>query len=208
MPIEFRCVQCGKLLRTGDGSEGRQAQCPACETLNTVPTTPEPEPITAETLGPAQSFQPVQMHSPAEKIQIAAQRVAAPAICLIVVSSLGMVLQLLGLVVNFLMLNNDVPHNQPGMQFQGDMPVEVQVAINVGSAVLGIAFGIVVLIGAIKMKNLKSYGLSMAAAIIAMLPCISPCCVLGLPFGIWAIVVLVDPEVKAAFYSQEQVVNC
>jgi hypothetical protein len=32
-----------------------------------------------------------------------------------------------------------------------------------------------------------------------MIPCISPCCLLGLPIGIWALVVLLKPEVKAAF---------
>ena len=37
------------------------------------------------------------------------------------------------------------------------------------------------------------------ATIIAMVPCISPCCLVGLPIGIWALVVLMKPEVKAAF---------
>jgi hypothetical protein len=51
------------------------------------------------------------------------------------------------------------------------------------------------------MKKLESYSFAMAAAIIAMIPCISPCCLLGLPFGIWALVVLGDGSVKAAFQS-------
>jgi len=38
-----------------------------------------------------------------------------------------------------------------------------------------------------------------AASIIAMIPCVSPCCCLGLPFGIWALVVLARPAVKSAF---------
>ena len=37
MPIDFRCSQCGKLLRTGDDTAGRQAECPACGALTTVP---------------------------------------------------------------------------------------------------------------------------------------------------------------------------
>jgi hypothetical protein len=40
----------------------------------------------------------------------------------------------------------------------------------------------------------------MAASIIAMIPCVSPCCLLGLPIGIWALVVLMKPEVKSAFH--------
>jgi len=61
--------------------------------------------------------------------------------------------------------------------------------------------GVLVFIGAMKMKNLENYSLAMAAAIVAVIPCISPCCLLGLPFGIWALVVLNDSSVKAAFRS-------
>ena len=35
--------------------------------------------------------------------------------------------------------------------------------------------------------------------IIAMIPCVSPCCILGLPFGWSALQVLNDPKVAAAF---------
>ena len=65
--------------------------------------------------------------------------------------------------------------------------------------IVNLALGVVVIVGAVKMKNLESYGFAMASAIIAMVPCISPCCLLGLPFGIWALVVLSDAGVKAAF---------
>ena len=37
MPIEFRCTQCNKLLRTGDDTAGKQAKCPECGTVMTVP---------------------------------------------------------------------------------------------------------------------------------------------------------------------------
>lgn len=37
MAIEFRCTQCGKLLRTGDDTAGKQAQCPGCGTIMTIP---------------------------------------------------------------------------------------------------------------------------------------------------------------------------
>jgi len=48
MPIEFRCTQCDKLLRTADDTAGKQAKCPACGTLLTIPAAaagpPSPEP--------------------------------------------------------------------------------------------------------------------------------------------------------------------
>ncbi len=43
MPIEFDCRVCGRRLRTPDGTEGKEAKCPACETVQTIPGTPEAE---------------------------------------------------------------------------------------------------------------------------------------------------------------------
>ena len=37
MSIEFRCTQCQRLLRTGDDAAGKQAQCPGCGMVLTVP---------------------------------------------------------------------------------------------------------------------------------------------------------------------------
>lgn len=59
--------------------------------------------------------------------------------------------------------------------------------------------GVVMAFGAIRMLSLRSHGLAMVSCILAMVPCLSPCCVLGLPVGIWAAVVLNRAEVKAAF---------
>ncbi len=49
MPIEFRCTQCGKLLRTGDDTAGKQAKCPACGTLLVIP---EPGVAVLQPIGP------------------------------------------------------------------------------------------------------------------------------------------------------------
>ncbi|HZN35674.1 MAG TPA: hypothetical protein VFB80_17715, partial [Pirellulaceae bacterium] len=37
MPIEFHCSQCNQLLRVPDASAGKNARCPKCQTLMTVP---------------------------------------------------------------------------------------------------------------------------------------------------------------------------
>ncbi len=42
MPIEFRCSQCNRLLRTRDDTAGKQAKCPECGTVLTIPTPGEP----------------------------------------------------------------------------------------------------------------------------------------------------------------------
>ena len=45
MPIEFDCPQCGKLLRTPDGSSGQAAKCPSCGMVINVPEPHENEPL-------------------------------------------------------------------------------------------------------------------------------------------------------------------
>lgn len=54
-------------------------------------------------------------------------------------------------------------------------------------------------LGAISMIRLTSYRSSYSAAILSVIPVCSPCFVLGIPFGIWAIVVLNRPTVKQRF---------
>jgi hypothetical protein len=59
------------------------------------------------------------------------------------------------------------------------------------------------MIGAgVKMMSLSGRGLGITAAIVAMVPCLSGCCILGLPIGIWTLVVLSKPEVQAAFAAR------
>ena len=43
--------------------------------------------------------------------------------------------------------------------------------------------------------------LSVAAVVLSMIPCLGPCCYLGVPVGAWALVVLLDADVKASFTS-------
>lgn len=64
---------------------------------------------------------------------------------------------------------------------------------------LGLVFSIVIGLGGWMMMSMRSYGLAMAAAVLASLPCSSPCCLIGIIGGIWGAVVLMNPEVKAAF---------
>jgi hypothetical protein len=56
-----------------------------------------------------------------------------------------------------------------------------------------------VFLGALKMRGLQSYGLAMTSGILSLIPCCGPCVCVGIPLGIWALVVLRKPEVRAAF---------
>jgi len=66
--------------------------------------------------------------------------------------------------------------------------------------ILAIAGSIVIFLAGGKMRQLKSYGLAMTGSIMAILPiCTNNCCCLSIPFGIWALVVLLNSDVKLAF---------
>lgn len=69
----------------------------------------------------------------------------------------------------------------------------------IASALVGILVAVFIIYVSLKMKDLKQWGLCVTASILAMIPCISPCCIVGLPIGIWCLVVLMRPEVKNAF---------
>lgn len=63
---------------------------------------------------------------------------------------------------------------------------------------LSVPVGITIIVGAAKMLHLQWYGLATTAAVLALVPCRLGW-LIGLPFAIWAWMVLSRPEVKAAF---------
>jgi phage FluMu protein Com len=220
MSVEFRCSQCGKLLRTDDGAIGRQAQCPECGAVTTVPESSEPSEPSASPFGQQGGENPFGVPPPADSqgaenpyqspatptylppgpmqgdTAAAAQRVAGPATALIVVSILAIVLQVGATIVNIV----GFAAGQGAQHQRIDMfPMWAGGGIHLVSGAFGVIIAVLVLIGAMKMKKLENYPFAMASAIIAMIPCFWPCCILGLPFGIWALIVLGDSSVKAAF---------
>ncbi len=130
----------------------------------------------------------------------AQQKVNGPAIGLMVTGIIGLLLVLCGLIGNLTGAGFADPAKMQGLsEQQRQMLAYYTGAVGLVSNFIGLAIGLVILLGAMRMKNLQSYGLAMTSSILAMIPCVSPCCILGLPFGIWAVVVLNKPEVKQAF---------
>ena len=82
----------------------------------------------------------------------------------------------------------------------GGLPGLVEMLIVVG---LMLTPGIAILLGGIAMPKCKSHGLAVAAAIVAVIP-IHPAFWIGLPFGIWALVVLSRPEIQRAFARESR----
>lgn len=135
---------------------------------------------------------------PAGGASAAASRVAGPAIGLMITAGVGIALQALGILVSILGINFS-PFSMMGESQEGIFKIVESFRVLIGFVSLGI--GVVVLIGALRMKALRGYALAMTATILAMVPCLSPCCLLGLPIGIWSLVVLLSADVKSAFRS-------
>ena len=126
----------------------------------------------------------------------ALDRVKGPAIFMVVNVALTIVVSLVQLLISLGVFSigalGDLGKNdQAQMLFQG--------AGGVIGAVVSLIFAIPILVGALKMKRLTSYGFAMTAAIMGILCTNVCCCPVGLGAGIWALIVLNDPNVKAAF---------
>lgn len=126
----------------------------------------------------------------------ASDMVSGPAIGLMITAGLGFIAQGLSLALN-LFGSSIIAAQSQGNEAMAQMFSGAIGAVAAGFAML---IAIVIFMGALKMKKLQSFGFAMTASVIAMLPCVSPCCLIGLPIGIWALVVLNKPEVKGAFH--------
>jgi len=70
-----------------------------------------------------------------------------------------------------------------------------------GLSLVVTCMGALIVYGVMRMKELENYKWAVISTVLAMLP-ISPGCVLGVPFGIWAISVLLRKEVRKAFAAR------
>ena len=126
-----------------------------------------------------------------------------PAVCLVVTG-------ILGVLINLGQAGFALVPKPPPPVHQGP-PKDFAEAVQRGfeesqSGPVPLIFGLVfagvsllLTIGAIFMLTRRFYGLAIAASILAMVNIGNCCCVLGLPFGIWSLVILARPEVKRLF---------
>jgi len=129
----------------------------------------------------------------------ASSQVTGPAIALMIVAALNFLLAGIGLVMNLAGtgMGKFGPIGNPEMERLFEMTSGIAGVI---SNIVSLGIAALIFVGAQKMKQVQNYGLALTATILAMVPCVSPCCLIGLPIGIWSLVVLLRPEVKSAFH--------
>jgi hypothetical protein len=125
----------------------------------------------------------------------ARKQVDGPAIALIVLGVIGILMGVLyvamGILAGLLAADGGGGPGAPNAPAQAMLIYGVM-------GVLFVVYNSVIIAGAVKMKNLKSFGFAMTASIMAIVPCGS-CWIVGLPVGIWALVVLNRPGVRDSF---------
>lgn len=130
----------------------------------------------------------------------ASSQVKPPAIALIIVSSLSILWGLMGLAFDAFLIASGRATEMD--QFaDGPIPESTKIIVRTIWGVILLVAACYILYGSINMVQMKKYQVSKAAAIVAMIPCIGPCCLFGIPFGIWAFFVLKKPEVEQYFQS-------
>jgi len=73
-----------------------------------------------------------------------------------------------------------------------------EIAVLLGAVIVRLGLDALIMVAGYRMRLLRNWSLSMAGAVVAMLP-LSLCVFIGLPIGIWAIVVLNNKDVKRSF---------
>ena len=209
MPISLACPSCGRQYSVKDDAAGKRFKCKDCAEVIEVPGDGgdvaeddygEPyKPLAADAGGmpaPAPARRNSGRSGGADSAAAIA-RLKLPAIILIVICGLSIIGSLVDL--GFRVINSQNGEVPP---FVNPQQAEFFQVGNVGGMVFNVFTVLLdsfLIFAATRMMAGRSYPLAYACAVISVIPCLSPCCVVGIPFGVWALVVLNDPSVKAAF---------
>ena len=223
--IQFSCSQCKKKLKVKSESAGQQAKCP-CGKVNRVPIPVAvelgaveavvAEPVATEAV---ELFEQVELFddpdgessvepsfsTPATDLGVAnnpysspqlssspkpQNQLLIPAIILLALASFSLLSVIASLPNQFRSAGTIDTSTPEGIGQLGGLIVALLI-MSVGPGF--------VLWGAICMLRLKGYRMAYTGSIVALIPCLTPCVILGIPFGIWTLVLLNNPTVARKF---------
>jgi hypothetical protein len=162
----------------------------------TIGSGPEPQPIAGP--GSGVVSEPGLVPEVPPSTELVRSMIQVPGVLVAVTGGIGVALYAFNLVMRLF----GVALTPAGMQGAPELDWVFDFIASGAGAALDVAWlglSIVVLIGGLQMLQLRRYTFCLCTAILALLPCISPCCCVGLPAGIWALIILAKPEVRAAF---------
>jgi hypothetical protein len=150
-------------------------------------------------------------------VRVAREKVSTPATLLIVASVVMFGMSFFGIWLNFLSgidLNvkmfEFMRDNVNDQKIKADMQKEIDKRNNIDPTIktaekgMNAVFSVIAMVGntlvlmaGLMMKKLKAWGLCLTGSIFAII--LNGCCCIGLPIGIWALIVLSNRDVKAGF---------
>jgi hypothetical protein len=227
MPFMTHCPSCSRPLRVPDELSGRNVKCPDCGatfpagSASTGAPVPEVPPAADAPPGwQSPERLPVPGHGRTRgtySVDEARSALIGPGISLIMISVLWLLGLGLYLMVIVHMMNNPkdvekVIEDQKKQQKAQGQPMtpeqekQIEAVVHaifgepgIVATLITAVLALLILLGGIQMLRVRSRGLVMFASVLAVIPCLSPCCILGIPFGIWALVAVNRPEVVDAF---------
>lgn len=202
MSLSVHCPECHTPLEVDEEHRDWKVRCPQCRhefrPLDAA-SAPDAFEVVADGEEPAPRRRHRRRRDDDGDPRNAVQDVSAPATALKVLGWMGLGLSALGVLLWVFILTWAANDPQAKKNMGKDDEIFVEGAVYITQGVVAGIVSIVILIGAGKMSRLENRSWAMTAAVLGSIPCISPCCLLGLPFGIWAIAVLNRPSVQAAF---------
>jgi len=127
-------------------------------------------------------------------------KIKIPGIALIVVGSIGLLLATAYGILSVVAVVSGAavpPPEMQGAEVQGFYVGAYGVVV---LCFLNAFFQILIIMGGVAMVRAKGRGMAMTGAIFSVIPCLSSSvCLLGIPFGIWSLIVLSDSNVKQLF---------
>lgn len=198
MTFTTACPSCGEILEVAEEHRDWTVRCPQCR-HEFVPTDqpglagrPRPRPRPQSRPRPRRRYRDDE-----PDIELARSQVSGPGAFLEVVGWGSLLLSLLG-GVGFL-IAGVVAQDRPRKPPNDDAVVFFILAGCFG--VFGVPYSAVMAYGARKMRTLSSYGWAMASAILGIVSflLLGICGMVHIAAGIWALVVLLDQNVKDSF---------
>lgn len=130
--------------------------------------------------------------------RMALNYVNAPALALAVIAALSAICQFGSISFSLFELSSGLAEKRPAPKALG-VSKETVTLVRIGMGVVLLIFHCSFVAAALNMKRLEKYEAVRAAVILSLIPCLSPCFLLGIPFGFWALVTLGKPIVRESF---------
>lgn len=197
--ISISCPQCGQDYQLTDAAAGKRFRCRGCETIICVPQSGDREHDRRGTDFDWDEPRPVNRRPDRKQASQNSLSVDTllPAICMYFSAGLYIPIVIIALINGLLQPIDPAGLPPPGPQRDGHIA-----GYRVGqitASLFFVACSSLELMGAFHLHTHRSRKLVLTGAILCCIPCLSPCLILGIPIGIWSLVVLNLDTVKSRF---------